>query len=160
MRIKILRNKCALVDIINHGKARELFSSFLKAEYADESLLFYDAAIAYRATYDLRPAAQRQEAAQAIVDEYLPDGAPRQINVPSGIQQKTIKGVKDGPLSADVFEEARQEVYTLMAKDSLSRFEHSQPFEKLLDHFGSYDLDTVEGVSSKQIELDLELMAA
>jgi CRP-like cAMP-binding protein len=156
MRIKILRNHCMLSDILNHSRARGLFATFLKAEYADESLAFYDEAVAYKAL----PPTERQAVAKKIMEEYLPDGAPRQINVPYEMQKAAVTAITDGALDEDTLEACRMEVYNLMKRDSLPRFFQTDDFAKLLAHFGSYDMETLIGVSSKSIELDLELMAA
>ena len=157
MRIKILRFHCTLHDVLTHHKSKALLKGFLKSEYADESLDFHDAALAYKV---LKTDDERAAAGKKLVDEYLPDGAPRQINVPSACQQKVIATYKAGELKADSFDAARLEIYQLMAKDSLARFVQTKEFGALLAEFGSYDLDKLVGVSSSAIELDLELMSA
>ena len=74
MRIKILRRHCTLQDLLDHSRAKDLFRNFLKSEYADESLLFWEGVAAYKA---LDAADARRPAAKALVDEFLPDGAAR-----------------------------------------------------------------------------------
>ena len=39
-----MRQECALLHVLNHPLARPLFERKLKAEYAEEALLFYDQA--------------------------------------------------------------------------------------------------------------------
>jgi len=154
MRIKILRYGCTLHDVLTHRKSLALFRKFVADEYADESLLFYDASLAFKAL----PEAERLAAAKKLVEEYLPDGAPRQINVPSSMQKAAMAALTDGSLCATTFEECRNEVYALLARDTLPRFMQAKPFGDLLTSFGSYDMASF--VSSKSIDLDLEVMAA
>jgi hypothetical protein len=140
--------------VLTHKKARQLLVYFLKSEYADESIEFYDAVATYKQCAD---AAEREKQAKRLVEQYVPDGAPRQINVPSHTQQRVLKAHKEGSIGLDTFDECRQEVYQLMSKDSLARFVQTKEFGNLLAAFGSYDL-AAAGVNSDM--LDLELMAA
>ena len=159
MRIKILRYSSTLLDTLQHQKARKLFHKFLKDEYADESLLFYDAALHFKATFAMLDEAASVAAAKRLIDEYLPDGSPHQINVPSRCQKQTVACITNGSLSKVSFEDARIEVYDLMAKDSLPRFMKTTVFEELLASFGSYDME-LSGIKTQSMELDIELMSA
>ena len=76
--------------------------------------------------------------------------------MPSACQKATIAAAAaEGALSADIFDAARKEVYTLMARDSLPRFFKTPEFELLLEHFGSYDLEESIGMSTSAIELTM-----
>ena len=43
MNIKLLQDTCGLSDVLQYNKAYTLFADFLKQEYAEEALFFYDA---------------------------------------------------------------------------------------------------------------------
>ena len=128
----------------------------LLLRYADESLLFYDAV----GDFKLLPDAERATAAAALAAEYLPDGAPKQINIPSHVFRQTMELVNDPARhSASMFDAARHEVYQLMARDSLPRFMQKSDFADLLAFFGSYDVQEAVGDANKSIDLislDLE----
>ena len=50
----------------------------------------YDAALAFKAQWKGTADEQRAANAKALVEEYLPDGAAHQINIPSACFQKTM----------------------------------------------------------------------
>ena len=209
MRMKILRQRATLHDVLTHHKSRKIFGEFIAAEYADESLKFYDEIETYKATAekllskkpsvmveistksaetpatDDKPApgllgifskregppapsepkkeepatSSPQEelyaAAKALCDEYIREGSNQQINIPNNCRINTLKCLDDKRIDAGTFDDARQEVYTLMGRDTLPRFVQAAPYNELLAFFGSYEMDTVGGGG-----LDLETLLA
>ena len=98
--------------------------------------------------------------AKALCDEYIEQSAERQVNIPSDMRLAAMAALTDGSLGACTFDAAREECYKLMARDTLPRFMQSAGFGEALEYFGSYEVEKAVGASSKDIELDLELMAA
>ena len=86
--------------------------------------------------------ASRDEVAQQLVEQYVSETAPRQINIPSKVRKECMAALADGTNGADalaeIFEPSREEIYQLMARDSLPRYKASKEFEDLLNSFGSY----------------------
>jgi hypothetical protein len=101
----------------------QLFDAFIKAEYAEESLLFYDDVTKFHheALKPYSDAAALKAEAERLMDEYVKEGAPRQINIPAAQQKATIAALT-GDFGPGMFEAAKQEVYTLMSRDTLPRF--------------------------------------
>eukprot|EP00475_Leptophrys_vorax_P035829 TRINITY_DN5958_c0_g1_i10.p1 TRINITY_DN5958_c0_g1~~TRINITY_DN5958_c0_g1_i10.p1 ORF type:complete len:418 (-),score=106.22 TRINITY_DN5958_c0_g1_i10:1506-2759(-) len=126
-----------LLAMLEIPKGRQLFAKFLESEFALENLLFHEEC----QNFKKRAAAERagdadeaelQELARTIRDNFLMDGALYCVNISHPVRVKTLAGLAAGArLTQDVFESARQEVFTLMMRDSFSRFKVSQAFKEL-----------------------------
>ena len=101
------------------------------------------------------PQEELYAAAKALCDEYIREGSNQQINIPNNCRINTLKCLDDKRIDAGTFDDARQEVYTLMGRDTLPRFVQAAPYNELLAFFGSYEMDTVGGGG-----LDLETLLA
>lgn len=106
-------------------------------------------------------------AARELIEEYILDGSPQQVNIPSG-QQKAIKAWRDsGPTGVTDFvkllKAAQGEIYTLMARDNFPRFTKLGDFTALLSELGSYHTSVTELVSDSDLTMlvqDGEQLAA
>ena len=78
MNIKLLQDTCALSDVLQYKKAKNLFADFLRQEFADEALLFVDAVEEFVAL----PEGEMQARAEELVDQYISDTAETQVNIP------------------------------------------------------------------------------
>jgi hypothetical protein len=118
--------------------------------FASESTEFYDAALAYRSLFAASPPAEPAAvtaAAKAIVDEFVVDGSPKQINIPSAMAKAIVDGTRaasggadgaDGarPLDVTLLDAAVDEILSLMRRDTLPRFLPTPPFEEALAQAG------------------------
>lgn len=69
--------------------------------------------------------------AREIYDQYLHDTAPQQINVKSAVRAAIDEIVEWGSITC--FDDAKQEIYLLMKKDTLPRFLNSKNFQLLIE---------------------------
>jgi len=138
INIKLLRKNCVLEDVLRHAQARALFDELLKKEFADEHLCFYDAV----EEFACMPPGERKAFAERLRDEYVKAGAERQINISDKQRAATLKAIEGADYGVEecktVFEEAKAECYTLMARDNFRRFVAGEPFAQLLDTLGAY----------------------
>jgi len=78
-----------------------------------------------------------RRSAVEVVDEFVKEGAMKQINVPASVREQIEKAVSDSDnIDITVFDEAQAEIFNLMKKDTLPRFVQSEMFERLLFELG------------------------
>jgi len=197
MTIRLLQQGCPLQSVLNYPQARTIFEAHIDKEYAQESIRFYDAAKDYlsrlpggRVRRKLRAAGAPAAAAAAapaeaegeeldeggaraemrkLVDEYIKEGSPQQVNIPGGLQKK-ISGFDAGVPLLDpsggrqenkqglvpLLKQAKREIYELMARDNFPRFKLSEPWTRLLGDIGVYD----EGFLGQVADADLKALTA
>jgi len=158
MQIKLLRNGCTLKSCLQHLRCRPLFEKHIEGEYSGENIKFYDA-VAEHVAQMAKPDASADElkaATLALVSEYVVDGSPQQVNIPSHMQKKIIQWKNDDGSAADCLPlmlQAQTEIYTLMARDNFPRFIKSQAFSELLAELGSYDWSVASLVSNNDLTM-------
>ncbi|XP_033863112.1 regulator of G-protein signaling 5-like [Acipenser ruthenus] len=113
---KLLTNK--------HGLAA--FRAFLKSEFSEENIEFWLACEDYKNT---KSSAKLSSKAKNIYEEYFENDAPKEVN----IDHETRKITKNNLLhpSLSCFDLAQNKIYTLMEKDSYSRFLKSSTYQEL-----------------------------
>ncbi|RXM99438.1 Regulator of G-protein signaling 8 [Acipenser ruthenus] len=113
---KLLTNK--------HGLAA--FRAFLKSEFSEENIEFWLACEDYKNT---KSSAKLSSKAKTIYEEYFENDAPKEVN----IDHETRKITKNNLLhpSLSCFDLAQNQIYTLMEKDSYSRFLKSSTYQEL-----------------------------
>ncbi|XP_041133157.1 regulator of G-protein signaling 5-like [Polyodon spathula] len=113
---KLLTNK--------HGLAA--FRAFLKSEFSEENIEFWLACEDYKNT---KSSAKLSSKAKNIYEEYFENDAPKEVN----IDHETKKITKNNLLhpSLSCFDLAQNKIYTLMEKDSYSRFLKSSIYQEL-----------------------------
>lgn len=142
LAIRAHGRKAPLDAVLRHPRAMDAFTRYQKAEYASESSEFYHDVANFRLLSEQGRAIEAKaklEAAQSadstsvqkqhreklrrsaveVVDEFVREGAMRQINVPAEMRQQIEKAVEDpDSLSTDVFDLAQMEIFNLMKKDT------------------------------------------
>ena len=88
---------------------RRQFHAFLKAEYAEESLLFWDEAAHYSQHAPTMAPEVRLEKIRTIYDTYISKDADLMVNI-SHVHQKTIKQAIDAATASAEMEAAGLEV--------------------------------------------------
>jgi len=153
MKIKLLREKVPLNGILQHSLARAKFAKQLEAEYATESLFFYEATTAVAAS-----SASLKTSAKSLINEFIIEGAPQQVNIPSELQKQlssfneaSSDGHMDEKWLRKLLMKAQAEIYMLMSRDSLPRFVKSGPFQDLLTDMGSYSEVTAALISADSL---------
>ena len=174
MLIKLLRNEASLRVVLDHKHGRQLFDMYLKAEFADESLRYYELIEGMEGRMKGKKAPSLAEL-RSMVDEYVVNNAPLQVNIPSKLQKSIIAQLVDADKqpwdqAAKISElwpqlrKAQRELYELMAKDNFRRFKASSPWSSLLESLGAYSDDVKHllsemDVSAVQDENDAKIAA-
>jgi len=141
MNIKLLQSDCSLRDVLTYKKSRELFATYLKTEFAEEALWFFDEVTPFQQL----PEAELQATAERFVKEYISDTAEKQVNIPDKMRKAVMKEVKDKNVTNKTFDKAREECYTLMARDNFRRFILVDSFKALIEELGGYDVGSFDG---------------
>lgn len=114
--------------------ARAHFQARLKKEFSEENLLFYMKA----GEFAKLPAEERLEAARVLSDTFVKFGADQQVNLCTERRQAVMKAVGQGLVDVMTFEEAREDILTLMDLSIYTRYKTSPEFEELMSSLKSY----------------------
>lgn len=110
----------------------QAFEAFLNQEFCAENLSFWREAREYREAFESRSAAENETAAREILTTYVLLNSVKQVNL-SGECSKEIEGlISSGKIGKELFEEGRREAFTLMKKDSYTRFLNSSQYRELM----------------------------
>jgi len=128
-----------LGQLLKSKEALDAFDQKLHSEFAEENLDFWQAVQAFK---QLKNEEERAERAHAIELEFLADSSERQVNLPSGVMntlRAAIAGCsKEAPPSLNVFDAAATEIFSLMERDTFSRFKQDpEAIQSLLDSYFS-----------------------
>ncbi|XP_017568307.1 regulator of G-protein signaling 21 isoform X1 [Pygocentrus nattereri] len=94
----------------------QAFRWFLRSEFSEENLAFWLACQDYRSS----PESRLAEKASSIYTQFINPDAPQEVNLDSETRD-ALMCVMDEP-ATNMFDEAQQRIYCLMAKDSFPRF--------------------------------------
>jgi len=154
VELKIAGRKCHIKSVILHPLGVELFSEFLKKEYAHENMEFWLDARAYRKwasgltePEDLK---KRHDEAMRIVDKYIRIDSEQQINLIIDMVKEIIKEVEEGKEDEKTFAKVEEEVVKLM-NAKLGAFKQTKAFDDLMGSCGGYFYDKAAkgGMDSK-----------
>ncbi|XP_028283130.1 regulator of G-protein signaling 13-like [Parambassis ranga] len=106
----------------------KIFQAFLKSEFSDENLEFWEVCENYK---KIRSSFRMSSRAKKIFKRYIQAEAPREINIDYKTKELIRRNIK-AP-SAVCFDDAQKVVYGLMEKDSYPRFLKSDIYRTLLD---------------------------
>jgi len=132
VQLKIAGKKCQLRSVIYHPNGNQLFTQFLKSQYADESIEYWEKVRKFRkwaAEKDLTDSSEMkmvQESASKIVTRYIRPDAEMKVNISNKMTQKIISAVDAGQADAMTFAESEEEIVTLMSRDKLGSFKQSK----------------------------------
>eukprot|EP00058_Branchiostoma_floridae_P008086 XP_002593574.1 hypothetical protein BRAFLDRAFT_88146 [Branchiostoma floridae] len=120
-----------------HG--RIIFREFLKTEYSEENMMFW---LACEDLKEEKPENQSaiEEKARQIYEDYISILSPKEVSIDSRVREIINRNMVDPTPST--FDEAQQQIYVLMHRDSYPRFLNSKMFKDLLRQVSS------EGASS------------
>jgi len=171
--IKVLSASSELKHILAHPVGRHYFAQFSSAQFASENIDFYmEVEDLERAEkHRLRPSvmeamgmgvqqqfekkrAMLKERAKAIFAKYIAADAPQQINIKSSSREMITRRIELDDIDADLFSEAKAEVYELMNLDVWARFKASDAFKLMLEEIGVYGRVTGENLKDVKIALD------
>merc|ERR1712004_366319 len=110
---------------------RRVFREFLRCEYSEENILFW------MACEDLKKETSPEkveEKARMIYEDYVSILSPREVSLDSRVREIINKNMMSP--TQRTFDEAQLQIYTLMHRDSYSRFVNSSIYRNLLKTCG------------------------
>lgn len=114
-----------MLDLLYDSILCESFRTFLKQNYSEENLLFFFDVEKYKKLEDK----QLVNEFQRIFQTYIKSTGDLEINIDMNTKQTICKHSKTP--SRTVFDKAQQEIFDLMASDSLPKFTKSEIYKQL-----------------------------
>ncbi|GBG30351.1 Hypothetical Protein FCC1311_065702 [Hondaea fermentalgiana] len=113
-----------LADILGSSELRAEFKAFLKYAFAEENLEFVEAVEEFSRVQDQD---ERNQKFAAIVEEFIKESSPRQVNLPSFMSRMIVDSLADleetgTPVPPDVFAPSLREIESLMFRNFFSTF--------------------------------------
>ncbi|XP_077991356.1 regulator of G-protein signaling 17-like isoform X2 [Glandiceps talaboti] len=113
--------------LIKNPVGRDIFREFLKLEYSEENLLFW---IACEDLRQLTDQENIEEKSRLIYEDYISILSPKEVSLDSRVREVINRNMVDP--SQHTFDDAQQQIYILMHRDSYPRFLNSQTYKRLL----------------------------
>lgn len=117
----------------------------LKDEFSEENIIFYTDVVDYENTYD--PATANERAA-SIVETYIRSNGRLQVNLSAKVQKDILTHYQacldaGSVIPADIFRQAKIEVFDLMEHDTYERFRQNEAEVDAMiqDFFSEIDVD-------------------
>jgi len=101
-----------------------LFDSFVEytvKNWSVENVLFYQAVEKFEEEFN-NPGFNSKEEVQKIVEEFITQGSPLEVNIESRRRQEIFNALKSGNIVIDIFSGAKYEIYCLMKGDSFEKW--------------------------------------
>ncbi|CAG0889715.1 unnamed protein product [Cyprideis torosa] len=108
-------------ELLHSSRGRTLFHQFLRSEYGEESLDFWESVEEFRRLKSSRLSARARE----LYEEYITVRAPRELNLDKDIRSRIEEGLEH--VTPDLFDAAQTRVKWLMEREPYTRFIYS-PF--------------------------------
>ncbi|CAI2347678.1 unnamed protein product [Caenorhabditis sp. 36 PRJEB53466] len=112
-----------------HGQRH--FAEFLKGEYSDENILFWQACEELKRE---RNPEKTEEKARIIYEDFISILSPKEVSLDSKVREMVNQNMARP--SSNTFDEAQNQIYTLMARDSYPRYISSPAYKAALTQFG------------------------
>jgi len=155
LSLKINGKRSKIRTILYHSKASHAFLKFVTSRFAEESFEFWNDCRAFRqwahsiscfSTPEAKAARQKSlsdvsedrlqkslhKRAKGLVDKYIREGAPRQVNISSDMARKITMQVEKLQVHSNVFGDAESEIVKLMSHH-LPAFKSTKEFKEVLD---------------------------
>ncbi|TKR93821.1 hypothetical protein L596_008203 [Steinernema carpocapsae] len=117
--------------LMKNKSGQKYFAEFLKSEYSDENILFWQACEELKRE---RNAEKIEEKARIIYEDFISILSPKEVSLDSRVRE-IINNNMVHP-SAHTFDEAQNQIYTLMQRDSYPRFVASSLYKKIVGSYG------------------------
>lgn len=129
---------------------RKVFKIFLKKEYSDENIIFWEASISLKSiTDDL----QFRDKAERMFKNHLDPASPHEISLDFKVKESML--LERANPSREVFDEAQAKIYSLMQRDSFPRFLASENYKDLLpENLTERDLIGISGASAVDTNIE------
>lgn len=131
----------SLEDMLQDPAARVALEAFMRREFCNEMLEFYESVEKFKRKYELHSPAKRLNAARVIHAQFIVPGAPAQINLSlthvaeihvklfggaDRCQSNTMESASISDAPFEVFDEAQREIVHLIRRDPFVRFQISR----------------------------------
>ncbi|KRX96998.1 Regulator of G-protein signaling rgs-2, partial [Trichinella pseudospiralis] len=116
--------------LMNHPVGQKMFADFLKSEFSDENILFW------QACEDLKKEKNTEkieEKARIIYEDFVSILSPKEVSLDSRVRE-IVNSNMVRP-NAHTFDEAQAQIFTLMQRDSYPRFIGSEFFKNFTSTF-------------------------
>ncbi|XP_072045171.1 regulator of G-protein signaling rgs-2-like isoform X2 [Amphiura filiformis] len=124
-----IRNWARSFDtLMSTARGRRKFREFLRSEYSEENLLFW---LACEELHKEMNPSVVEEKARLIYEDYISILSPKEVSLDSQVREVVNKNMTEP--SPTTFDEAQQQIYILMHRDSFPRFVNSKMFRNLLE---------------------------
>jgi len=117
--------------LMKHRIGQKYFSEFLKSEYSDENILFWQACEELKRE---RNSEKIEEKARIIYEDFISILSPKEVSLDSRVRE--IINTNMIHPSAHTFDDAQNQIWTLMQRDSCPRFVASPLYKKILSSYG------------------------
>uniref|UniRef100_A0A7E4VI31 RGS domain-containing protein n=1 Tax=Panagrellus redivivus TaxID=6233 RepID=A0A7E4VI31_PANRE len=117
--------------LMKNKAGQKYFAEFLKSEYSDENILFWQACEELKRE---RNTEKVEEKARIIYEDFISILSPKEVSLDSRVRE-IINSNMVHPTSR-TFDEAQNQIYTLMQRDSYPRFISSSLYKKILTSYG------------------------
>jgi regulator of G-protein signaling len=117
--------------LMKNKSGQKYFAEFLKSEYSDENILFWQACEELKRE---RNTEKIEEKARIIYEDFISILSPKEVSLDSRVRE-IINNNMVHP-TAHTFDEAQNQIYTLMQRDSYPRFIASALYKKILSSYG------------------------
>ncbi|EGT46741.1 CBN-RGS-2 protein [Caenorhabditis brenneri] len=121
-------------NLMKNRSGQKYFAEFLKGEYSDENILFWQACEELKRE---KNAEKIEEKARIIYEDFISILSPKEVSLDSRVRE--IVNTNMGRPSASTFDEAQNQIYTLMQRDSYPRFLASAIYKNAITHFGVHE---------------------
>lgn len=105
---------------------RKVFREFLRCEYSEENILFWLACEDLKREKNLDLV---EEKARLIYEDYVSILSPKEVSLDSKVREIVNKNMVEP--TANTFDEAQLQIYTLMHRDSYPRFVGSPLYRRM-----------------------------
>ncbi|CAL2047184.1 unnamed protein product [Caenorhabditis brenneri] len=119
---------------MKHRTGQKLFAEFLKGEYSDENILFWQACEELKREKNLE---KIEEKARIIYEDFISILSPKEVSLDSRVRENVNTNMSRP--SASTFDQAQNQIYTLMQRDSYPRFLQSNIYRKTVSNFGVHE---------------------
>lgn len=112
-------------NLVKSDVGRAVFSTFLRSEFSEENLKFWEACEEYKRS----PPSQLPSRAKQIYQRFIEADAPNEVNLDAATRDLTKQNLEEA--CPTCFDEAQRMIHILMEKDSYRRFLSSALLKEL-----------------------------
>ncbi|CAD6190711.1 unnamed protein product [Caenorhabditis auriculariae] len=118
-------------NLMKNKLGQKYFAEFLKGEYSDENILFWQACEELKRE---KNAEKIEEKARIIYEDFISILSPKEVSLDSRVRE--IVNSNMGRPTSHTFDEAQNQIYTLMQRDSYPRFLASSMYKGMIGNHG------------------------